>query len=229
MKYTTIFIDLDDTLIDTLGDSFINLRGLYSDYELNKYFPTVDDFLRVYSANSVQLWNKYNKGEIDKPTLMKERFANPFREFSDVKSDFLNTMNTDFLSRMVKCPTHIEGTLDMLEYLKPNYSIVVISNGFSELQRHKINNAGLGSFIDKVILSDEVGVNKPHPAIFQFALEEVGVDANNAIMVGDNVHTDIAGAMNSNIDQLWFNPKAEKADVSPTYTVTTLCEIKQIL
>lgn len=229
MRYSTIFIDLDDTLIDTLGDSFINLRGLYTDYELNKYFPTVEDFLTVYSANSTQLWNKYNKGEIDKQTLMKGRFENPFRNFLDVKSDFLNAMNTDFLSRMMRCPTHIEGTLDILEYLKPNYSIVVISNGFSELQHHKINNAGLGQYIDKVILSDEVGVNKPHPAIFQFALEEVGVDADSAIMVGDNVHTDITGAMNSDIDQLWFNPKDEVIDINPTYTVATLCEIKQIL
>lgn len=229
MKYTTIFIDLDDTLIDTLGDSMINLRGLYADYNLSKYFPTVDDFLKIYSANSVQLWTKYNKGEIDKATLMKGRFENPFKHFEDAGSDFLESMNTDFLSRMMRCPTHIEGTLDVLEYLKPRYPIVVISNGFSELQYHKIKNAGLAPYIDQVILSDEVGVNKPHPAIFEFALDTVGVDPSAVVMVGDNIHTDIAGAKNSNIDQLWFNPKGESVDVSPTYTITTLCEIKQIL
>ena len=229
MKYTTIFIDLDDTLIDTLGDSMINLRGLYTDYNLSKYFPTVDDFLKVYSANSTQLWTKYNKGEIDKATLMKDRFANPFQDIEDADAEFLEAMNTDFLSRMMRCPTHIEGALDVLEYLKFRYPIVVISNGFSELQYHKIKNAGLAPYIDKVILSDEVGVNKPHPAIFEFALDTVGVDPSAVVMVGDNIHTDITGAKNSNIDQLWFNPKRESVDVSPTYTITTLCEIKQIL
>ena len=229
MKYSTIFIDLDDTLIDTLGDSLVNLRGLYNDYNLHRYFATVDDFLHVYSDNSRQLWGKYNKGEIDKDTLIKERFRNPFRNFADVDTDFLETMNTDFLGRMVRRPNHIDGAIEILEHLKPRYSIVVISNGFSELQYHKIENAGLSPYIDKVILSDEVGVNKPHPAIFEFALRSSEIDARSAVMVGDNIHTDISGAMNSNIDQLWFNPQKEEADIRPTYTISALCEIKQIL
>lgn len=229
MKYTTIFIDLDDTLIDTLGDSLANLRGIYNDYNLEKYYPSADDFLAVYSANSTQLWRKYNRGEIDKRTLIKERFENPFKDFSDIKSDFLKILNTDFLSRMIHCPTHIEGSLEVLEYLKPKYPIIVISNGFSELQHHKIQNAGLSQYIDKVILSDEVGVNKPHPAIFEFALKTAGINSSKAIMIGDNSHTDIEGARNSDIDQLWFNPNSEKVEVNPTYTISSLHEIKKIL
>lgn len=229
MKYSTVFIDLDDTLIDTQGDSLANLRDLYKDHKLDKYYPTVDDFLHVYSTNSGQLWQKYNRGEIDKKTLIKERFENPFKKFKDVDPDFLDGLNTDFLSRMVRRPTQIEGSLDALEYLKPKYPIIVISNGFSELQYLKIQNSGLSDYIDKVILSDEVGVNKPHPAIFEFALKEAGTNHPNAIMIGDNSHTDIEGARNSNIDQLWFNPQKEAADIKPTFTISSLSEIKQIL
>lgn len=230
MKYTTIFLDLDDTLIDTQANSRECLKEIYKDYNISDYYPTVDDFLSVYVANSNILWSKYSKGEIDKQTLIDGRFVNPFKDFEEVTLQDTRRMNDDFLSRVVYKETHIEGARELLEYLKPKYQIIILSNGFTELQYQKIESAGFTSFFDEVVLSDRVGVNKPHPVIFNYALEKAKVKAEDVIMIGDNLQTDIAGAKNSGIDQIWFNPKRESPkDISPTFIVNRLVEIEDIL
>ena len=230
MKYTTILLDLVDTLIDTQANSRECLKEIYRDYNISDYYPTFDDFLSVYMNNRNILWSKYSKGEIDKQTLIDGRFVNPFRDFAEITLQDTRRMNDDFLSRVVYKETHIEGAGELLEYLKPKYQIIVLSNGFTELQYRKIESAGFTPFFDGVVLSDKVGVNKPHPVIFSYALQEAGVNPEDVIMIGDNLQTDIIGAKNSGIDQLWFNPKNENPnDVRPTYTVGKLLEIKDIL
>ncbi|WP_165020226.1 YjjG family noncanonical pyrimidine nucleotidase [Dysgonomonas sp. ZJ279] len=230
MKYTTIFFDLDDTLWDTVNNNTESLEDIYNDYKINKYYPTFSDFYNVYSPNTNKLWAMYSKGEIDKPTLLRERFLYPFRSFSDVTEEMSSEMNADFLNRVQFKKGTVAGAIELLDYLKSKYRLHIISNGFTEIQYTKMKSAGLNPYFDKVILSDGVGVNKPHPDIFNFALKEAGVNPQDVIMIGDNLQTDIIGAMNSKIDQVWFNPNDEiSGSVEPTYVVKNLLEIKSIL
>jgi len=98
------------------------------------------------------------------------------------------------------------------------------------MQYKKMDSAGLSSYFDKVILSDIVGVNKPHPDIFAYALNEVGQIRDKVIMIGDNLINDIQGALDYGIDQIWFNPEdISPGDIKPTYTVRSLDEIRKIL
>lgn len=230
MRYKTIFLDLDDTLIDTLENSRIALKEIYELYKIEKYYATFSEFSTIYFQNSYRLWDKYSKGEISKSELLKGRFSEPFKTFGDVTENDLAKMNTDYLDCVVNIGTHVSGAEEILEYLKPKYKIVILSNGFTELQYKKIDATGLGGYFDKVILSDTVGVNKPHPDIFDFALNETGSKRDEVIMIGDNLQTDITGAYNSRIDQIWFNPEnVQPKDIQPTYIVNRLLEIKNIL
>jgi len=230
MKYTTIFIDLDDTLIDTVDNTIQTLKEIYADYGLEKYFGSYDNFFTIFQTNNLANWHAYERNLITKDQLVKGRFIGVFKTIDEVSDGEALQINEDYIDRIVRKDKLIEGAKDLLDYLHSRYKISTISNGFTEMQFRKIESAGLSSYFDKVILSDEVGVNKPHPDIFSYALREAGIFPKDAMMIGDNYFSDITGAYNSGIDQIWFNPGNKSAeDINPTHTVKSLRDIKNIL
>ena len=123
---------------------------------------------------------------------------------------------------------------EVLEYLRPRYRMYILSNGFTELQSRKMHSAGIESYFDGVILSEDIGVNKPNPEIFYHALRVAGVGASEALMIGDNLEVDIAGASRVGIDQVYYDLAASGDDAvslkpSPTYVISSLLDLKGIL
>lgn len=231
MKYNTILIDLDDTLIDTIGNTEVTIREIYDDYNLSEYFASFDDFfVNHYRPNNIRLWKAYEKQEISKQQLMDDRFVGVFREVADISNERAQVMNQDFLGRIVLKSSLIDGAVDLLDYLKSKYRLCVLSNGFTEMQYVKIKSAGLEGYFDEIVLSDVVGINKPQVGIFDYALQKLNAGKSEVIMVGDNYSSDIVGAHNANIEQIWYNPnKQEAVDFKPTYTIEHLSEVKSIL
>ncbi|MBD8347455.1 MULTISPECIES: YjjG family noncanonical pyrimidine nucleotidase [unclassified Dysgonomonas] len=231
MKYTTIFFDLDDTLIDTALNSKQVLEEVYTDYTIDKYYPSFNDFYQKYQSINLHLWDQYEQNLISKEELKTGRFKQALNDFTSISTEQSLEMNNDFMGRVSNKKNIIEGVEDILEYLQPKYHLYIISNGFLEVQDKKIKNAGLDSYFKDVFLSDHVGKNKPHPMIFNYALKESSTSSTDCIMIGDNINTDIIGAKNIGIDQIWFNPKSmvDSSNVAPTYTVKTLNDIKTIL
>lgn len=226
--YATIFFDLDDTLWDTIQNSKESLEEVYHKYQINRFYSTFDQFYNVYLPLNTSLWEKYSKGEITKEELVSTRFKLPFQQF-DVELDS-SQMNKDFLNLTASKSRVVDNAFEILDYLKGKYELHIISNGFQEVQQRKIDNAKLTNYFDKVILSDNIGINKPDRRIFDHALELTSTKREEAIMIGDNFDTDITGARNSNIDQVWFNPDGDAAkDFTPTHTISSLLELKSIL
>lgn len=230
IKYTDILLDLDDTLIDTVENTRLTLVELFEDYNFASYFPSFDDFYTIYYANVSQLWELYGQGKISKATLQRERFIAPLSLVEEITEEQALAINDDYIERIMRKGTLIDGAIDLLNYLQERYKLHILSNGFTEMQYIKMESAGLSGYFNKVILSDEVGVNKPHPDLFAHTLREIGVDKKDVIMIGDNLFTDIGGACNSGIDQIWFNPGDKPVkDFEPTYVVNKLADIKNIL
>lgn len=95
-------------------------------------------------------------------------------------------------------------------------ALAVVTNGPSDLQRDKLTALGVGKVIKAVVISGEHGVAKPDPAIFQLALDELGVDSKDAWCVGDSLTTDVVGAHRAGITAIWLNrPGRDVAPVSP--------------
>ena len=121
---------------------------------------------------------------------------------------------------------------EVLEYLRPRYRIYILSNGFAELQSRKMQSAGIDRYFDGVVLSEDIGVNKPHREIFEHALRVAGVTADRALMIGDNYEVDIKGARGAGIDQVYYNVAGVNIDdnaLKPTYTIELLLELKGIV
>ncbi len=99
----------------------------------------------------------------------------------------------------------IPGSLALLEALAGRAHRGIITNGLSELQRSKIKACGLEPHVEAVVISEEVGVAKPEPGIFQTALRQAGLEPAEAVMVGDSWEVDILGARNAGLGAVWLN------------------------
>ncbi len=230
MKYKTLFIDLDDTIWDTSSNARESMEEVYRDYRFDRFFPAFDDYYDVYLPNNLHLWEQYRRGLISKKELIIERLLFPLRPFGIHDESFATELNEDFLNRTSSKTKLLPNALEVLEYLYPKYKMYILSNGFEEVQYKKIKNSGLARFWEGVILSDEIGINKPHPEIFDYALQKSGALREETLMIGDSLDADIKGAKNSNIDQAWLDLGTEKInEFSPTFHIQTLLELKEIL
>ena len=70
-----------------------------------------------------------------------------------------------------------------------------------------MKHCALDAHIDVLVVSEEVGVSKPDPKIFEVALERLGISADKAVMIGDSWAADVAGALAADIRPIWFNPR----------------------
>lgn len=223
MKFDSVkwvWIDLDDTLIDFHANSRIALRILYDKMNLGRFYACCDDWIAAYEKNNKSLWNRYNRAEITKDFLRIERMraviAHAWHGDDDELVSLSWEMDRVYLGRLAEQKTLVEGAMEMLDYLRGRgYNIGVLSNGFSQVQHLKIASAGLTDRVDMVILSDDIGINKPDRRIYDYAMEQAGCPDHDAhVMIGDNPDTDIAGAVNAGWGAIYFNRGKVEAPVA---------------
>jgi putative hydrolase of the HAD superfamily len=228
--YTNLFIDLDDTLWDTFNNNKKSLEEVYYEFFLDRYYTSFEVFFQLYHPINTQLWDQYRDGIIDKTTLTIDRFRHLLKPTGRTTTPEVLAFNASFLKHSSQKTNLIPGAIQLLEHLKPHYKMHILSNGFREVQYKKIQNAGLTPYFDQIILSEDAGVNKPHPNIFDYALKKAQANRKQTLMIGDSWEADIQGAHNAQINQIWFNPQQTPSkQFTPTHTVQTLIEITTIL
>ena len=117
----------------------------------------------------------------------------------------------------------------MLEELAPHFQLHIITNGFDEIQSIKLNSSGLTDFFDVIVTSGTAGFQKPQVQIFDFALQEASANANESVMIGDNPLSDIQGAADAGMAQIFYNPGDLLCPVIPTAEIKSLRELPAIL
>lgn len=212
-KIAVVWVDLDDTIWDFHANSRVALRGLYTDYSLGDVFPTPEAWIECYEKHNHSLWAQYNRGKIEKTYLMKERFLRPLNEGGHPDAVNLSQrFDGEYLDRLAECTQLVPGALELLTVLRSRgYRIGILSNGFVEVQHRKICNSGLEPLIDYIVLSDDIGINKPDVRIYRYAESIAGVRADQCLMIGDNPDTDIAGALAAGWPAILFDRNAATA------------------
>lgn len=132
-----------------------------------------------------------------------------------------------------------DDVIPVLEQLTLHYKLGVVTNGPADLQRAKLRSAGIDRYFQVVVASTEAGVGKPESRIFLAALEVLGVEAADAVMIGDSFKRDIAGARAAGLRAIWLRrgdgwPLLLEEDaatpvVQGTPMITTLAELPQVL
>lgn len=200
-----IFFDLDDTLWDFQKNSITVLKDLFVEFELEVKLGTgFDDFFNTYKHINHALWLQYNKREVDKNHIRNERFNLTFKEFNYHNYNENLEITELYLERAPRGRHLKEGCMEILNYLKPNYTLHIITNGFKEIQAIKIDGAGFRNYFNQIIVSEEHQMVKPETALFRLAEKLSGAKTNECVMIGDNFDSDITGAINAGWEPVYF-------------------------
>ena len=230
-KYQHIFFDLDNTLWDFDRSSILAFDKIFEIFNLINYgIPSAKDFHKTYFDHNNKLWDLYRKGEIDKEFLKIERFRLPLKDYGIVDDKLaidLGESYTDYAARLVAL---VPNTMEVLNYLKDkNYNIHLITNGFLEVQSIKMQSSGLDKMIDHSFVSEVVGFKKPDHRIFFHAMDAVGGNIKNSVMIGDDLSVDIIPAKEIGMKHIYFNRKKISHNEMLDYEIEDLIEIKEIL
>jgi putative hydrolase of the HAD superfamily len=99
----------------------------------------------------------------------------------------------------------LPGAQELVRRLAQRVPVAIVTNGPPDIQRLKIEQAGIAPHLSAVVISGELGVGKPDPAIFRRALELLEVAPERAVMVGDNWERDVLGARAVGMRALWIS------------------------
>ncbi len=256
-RYQYYLFDIDRTLWDFDSNAKSAIFKLIDTFNLKQKIGVTDKelfFTRYEDINKV-LWQRYEKGEITKETLRSQRFSDTFLVFCRENSrmgefgaspieqaenihNFSETFGNAYLEQMILEKELEPNALEVLKTLKERgCKIAVVSNGFKEVQYRKLRNSNIIGYIDAFMISEEIGIHKPSPIIFEKALtalcgEELYSNRENrakirskAIMVGDDFTNDIEGAQVFGIDQFYYNPHHKPCDGGPTYESDNLIDL----
>ncbi|MFN5620444.1 MAG: YjjG family noncanonical pyrimidine nucleotidase [Flavobacteriales bacterium] len=241
-KYKHLFFDLDGTLWDLKRNTRAAMQELFATHAETIGHLDFELFFQRYHHHNDHVWALYRQDKIKKDDLRFVRFE---RAFSDVNHSashaFIDRFSLDFLDVAPRQSLTMEGAHALLDYCAPHYHMHIITNGFIEVQGHKMKAANLEPYLKVVINSEHAGVRKPHPDIFNFALEKTGASKEESLMIGDDWEADILGARDFGMDQVYLTEAeqlhnerlpsggAHRHNYKPTYTVHSLLELIDIL
>ena len=230
LKYRHVFFDLDRTLWDFDAAAEVAFERIYEKYHLQEMgIPSAHEFHEVYHPLNERLWELYREDKITKDDLNRTRFVLPLEHYGIRDIALADHLSEDYVYWSPRIVRLVSGTMELLDYLKPKYHLHLITNGFQEVQDTKLSLSGLKPYFETLTVSEEVGVKKPNPEIFQYALRKANATANQSLMIGDEMAVDINGARAAGMDTILFNPKGETIEGERTFEVKSLNEIMGIL
>jgi putative hydrolase of the HAD superfamily len=227
-RYNHVFFDLDRTLWDFDANSRSALIDICSVNGLSERIP-VEEFIKVYQKINEMLWKAYRMGNINKKTLRVLRFAKALEHFGIQDTILGQRMGDAYIDLSPKKTTLLPNTIDTLDYLAGKYKLHIITNGFEEVQHTKLTNSGLSQYFTEVITSERAAARKPSPEVFQLALHLANASSHEAIMVGDDLETDMAGARSVWMDHVFFNPEKQLHNEPVTHEISDLGELRNLL
>lgn len=227
-----VFFDLDHTLWDLDKCSHETLTELFVEYDLQKigirHLPT---FLDTFTKINRYLWTLHDQNQISKEDIRKQRFPMVFELLGITKVSFLAELEQEYLLRCPRKPHVVPHSHEVLSYLqrKGTYRLHVITNGFFDIQHVKMKSANIHHFFEHIITSECSGYKKPDRQMFEFAFQLANAHPSEAIMIGDNLDTDIRGALDVGMTTIFFNPHRLPHQANVHYEIRCLLEIKNIL
>jgi D-lactate dehydrogenase (cytochrome) len=253
-----IFFDLDDTLLwdqKSVKEAFLatcrlaeerfgidvnqleeavreSARNLYSSYETY-------EFTQMIGINPFEgLWGDFLDDHEDLkklknivPSYRRAAWTLGLKKLGINDLDFAAELGERFPQERRRAPFVYEETFEVLDQLKNNYQLILITNGSPDLQHTKLSlTPELIPYFDQIVISGDFGKGKPDPSIFEHALAQLSLQKEEVMMVGDNLMTDILGANRAGIKSVWINRhQKDRNEVIPAYEIQHLDELLTIL
>lgn len=166
------------------------------------------------------------------PTYRKDAWTKGLKVLGITDPAFGAELGERFVEERKKSPFVYEDTYAVLDALKDDYQLVLLTNGAPSLQNLKLEiTPEIRPYFDHVIISGDFGKGKPDAQLFEYMMEKAGITESEGIMVGDNLNTDIKGSARVGMKNVWINREGKRNDteVTPTYEVASLTEFLELL
>lgn len=252
---STIIFDLDDTLlwdkksiqtafektcaqVETLDAQQLEEAVRQEATRLYQSYPTYS-FTQMIGINPFEgLWGTFEDPEPGFDAMnqliasyQREAWTNGLKACGLDNPTLGQELAHRFILERQQHPFVYQETYPVLDQLKDQFQLVLLTNGAPSLQNTKLAiTPEIAKYFDHIIISGEVGVGKPDPKIFEFALKKANITPNQAIMIGDNLMTDILGSSRVGMKNIWINHHGQSVtEVTPTYEVTNLNDILPII
>ncbi len=229
-KYRHLFFDLDNTLYDFDKNAYQAMKMAFEQIHLIEQLPDFDTYFQEYLLINDALWAEYREKKISKDYLRGERFKRSLAIFGITPESEPTKIDDRYLQIMSTQTELFPNVIEILTALKNRgYQLHIITNGFKEVQHDKLINTGLGHYFTCVYISEEIKSPKPSREIFEYAIKSSNARKKESIMIGDSWESDIIGAKNFGIDQVYFDLLKTPVDYGvygkATYTITDLNEL----
>lgn len=225
MKYSVIFLDLDNTVLDFKAAEKNAITALLKN---NSVIPD-EELIRTYSEINDSYWKRFELGIIKKEEIFTGRFKT-FVEKTGINADPAK-LSEQYFNLLSFGNDIIEGAYQMLEAVKNmGVTVCVTTNGVAKTQYKRIKNSGLEKFFDYIFVSEDAGSQKPEKAYFDYVLKNIPkVPKEKILVIGDSISSDIAGGINSGLDTCWYNPNEFNSETKPDYIIKSLSELPNII
>lgn len=221
-----VFFDLDHTLWDFDKNSMLAFKRVFKKFNIDIEF---ENFIAIYEPINLEYWKKYREEQVTKETLRRGRLIDSFEKFNiEYSVQTIDDMADSYIEELPFDNHLFDGTLAILDYLAVRYQLHIITNGFEEVQYKKLKNSGIFHYFSTITTSEEVGLKKPNPLVFNKALEKANAIPNQSVMIGDSFEADILGAKNIGMETIFYNYRNENVP-SEYNIINALSEIKSHL
>ncbi|MFO7845406.1 MAG: YjjG family noncanonical pyrimidine nucleotidase [Balneolaceae bacterium] len=231
MPLRFIYFDLDNTLLDH------NKAESKSHEAVFKQFPvfnalTLPEWLEVYQVVNHNLWVRYQAGEIDRHELHFSRFHNTMAELG-LPTKQSKEIGITYMQKYREFWEWIEQAEETLATVSTIFDVGIITNGFKETQHKKFDKLAMHRYTGQMIISEELGVLKPDPKVFDHATELAGVKRDEILYVGDSYSSDIVGGVKAGWKTAWYTGVVKRTDeeteVSPDLTFDDFSVLRKFL
>ena len=224
-KYTTLYFDLDNTLLDFSAAEHKAIRQLLSLHNL----PITEEIISTYSAINQTWWERFEKGEIKKQEIFVGRFRDLIAHFGFEGDP--TKMSEDYFEFLSQGSDMIDGADKVLKYVKEQgYTVCITTNGMSRTQYRRIDNCAIKQYFDYIFVSEDAGHQKPEKEYFEYAMaNSPEKDKSKILVIGDSMSSDILGGINFGVDTCWLNPKGNAEQFKTTYEIANIMQICDIL
>ncbi|MBA4850844.1 YjjG family noncanonical pyrimidine nucleotidase [Emticicia sp. BO119] len=229
--YKHLFFDLDHTLWDFEKNSRESLADLYQAFSLQtSNIAELSVFQQEFSVVNKRYWSLLERNEITHEELRRRRFRDTLVNLGvDADETFGLQLNEAFLELLPQKSHLIDGAIEVLDFFAPNYELHILSNGWQHVQVRKISSSKIDHYFKEVITIERAEARKPDKKIFDYAVKVTNAKLSECIMIGDNFEADILGAINAQMDSIFYNPDNIEVTQNPTFEIKRLIELKEIL
>ncbi len=226
MKKKFLLFDADRTLLDFSASERNSLAKAFADYAL----PFSDEVYQFHLQHNAKLWEDYEKGLIDRETVLYTRFVRLFAHFG-YQADGV-AFEDCYRHHLEHSCELLPDALEVVQTLSRTHLLYLVTNGVSSTQRMRMRDSGLAPYFQELFISEEIGWQKPRKEFFDYCFAHIpDFHREQALIIGDSLTSDIRGGNQAGIETCWFNPEGAKnnADVRVDYEIGSLKELYALL